>query len=39
MWSLTPRLNRLSVSVSPSKIHPLVREDSTRSLENNSMNL
>ena len=38
-WSLTPRLNRPSVSVSAPKVHPLVREDSTRNLENNSMNL
>jgi len=31
-------LNRLSVSVSAPKVHPVVREDSTRNLENNSMN-
>jgi hypothetical protein len=39
MWSLTPQLNRLSVSVSAPKVRPVVREDSTRNLENNSMNL
>ena len=38
-WSLTPRLNRLSVAVSAPKVQPVVREDSTRNLENNSMNL
>ncbi len=38
-WSLTPRLNRLPVSVSASKIHPLMREDPARNLENNSMNI
>jgi len=46
-WPATPAatdvvahatLNRLSVSVSSPKVHPVVREDSTRNLENNSMN-
>jgi hypothetical protein len=36
-WSLTPRLNSLSVSVSAPIVDPLVREN-RRNLENNSMN-